>query len=111
MTKSVAKTKPDLTRFIEHCCVQRHYLFEVKKCGSTTCTTCNPPRLPQEVFSLPDPVPGEDGHYKPFGDVVGTKIDESHHPSLQKKAQRCKKEPSFHRQYSTCQEHRLDVAV
>ncbi len=97
MTKAVAKRKPDLTRFIEHCCVRRHYFFVVKKCGSTVCTTCNPPRLPPEVFStlhsLPDPVPGEDGHYKPFGDVFGTKTNESHRPSLQKKAQRRKTLP------------------
>ena len=66
LTKATAKLKPELVKWIEHCCLQRHYFFEIKKCGISTCTICKPPRLPQEVcnqlHSLPDPVPGEDGH-------------------------------------------------
>ena len=34
---------------------------------------------------LPDPVPNDNGHYKSFADVYGTKTNEEHRPSLQKK--------------------------
>ena len=39
----------------------------------------------EEVYFLPDPVPNDDGHYKSFEDVYGTKTSEEHRPSLQKK--------------------------
>ena len=51
------------------------------------CTICKPVRLPKEVSDslhiLPDPVPGEDGHFKSFENLLGTKNDERHRPSLQ----------------------------
>ena len=69
-------SKPGLAAFLQHCCTCRHYLFQIKKCGSETCDICKPVRLPKEVFNslqiLPDPVPGEDGHYKTLDDLLGT---------------------------------------
>lgn len=71
-----------------------HYSFCVKKCGKSDCTICTPPRLPNEVFEklafLPNPVLQEDGHYKPFDTVYGTKTSEEHRPSLQKRPTRRK---------------------
>ena len=44
--------------------------------------------MSKEAFSkvhyLPDPVPGEDGHYKKFDEVFGTDTNENHRPSLSK---------------------------
>ena len=89
--------KENLKKFMEHCCTHRHYFFVVKKCGSSDCDMCNPPRLPSNVFSeihiLPDPMPGDEGHYKGFADVYGTTTDESHRPSLQKKSKKTKTLP------------------
>ena len=53
---------PKLVEFMDHCCVSRTYFFTVKKCGSSDCEICDPPRLPVDVFcqlhNFPDPVPG-----------------------------------------------------
>ena len=80
--------KKDLNAFLQHCCTRRHYSFQIKKCGSDSCTICRPPRLPKQVFNslsvLPDPVPTEDGHYKSFEELLGTPTDGSFRPSLQK---------------------------
>ena len=47
-----------------------------------------PIRLLREVFDrikhLPFPVPGEDGHYKPFSDVFGSDASEEFRPSQKK---------------------------
>ena len=39
---------------------------------------------------MPDPMPGDDGHYKPYMDLLGTKTDETRRPSLQKVPKRTK---------------------
>ena len=43
-----------------------------------SCHICKPLRLPPEVFGnfkhLPDPVPGDDGHYQPMDSVYGNYI-------------------------------------
>ena len=97
LTKKELSSKQDLKVFLEHCCTCRHYSFQIKKCGSLTCTICKPVRLPKEVFDslhvLPDPVPGEDGHYKSFENLLGTKTDERHRPSLQRTPKRKKTLP------------------
>ena len=86
-TKSEIKDKEQLLKFLKHCCQERHYLFCIKKCGGTDCTTCTPPRMPEETFpqlhNLPDPLIGEDEHYQPFVDVFGTTTTEKDRPSLQ----------------------------
>jgi len=80
--------KHDLQEFLEHCCTTRHYFFSIKKCGKSTCTICRPPRCSPEDFEqlhyLPDPVPGEDLHYKSFEELYGKQTTEVHRPSLLK---------------------------
>ena len=81
------KVTENLQAFLKHCCRERHYFFDIKKCGDAACTICKPPRLPSDVFSklehFPDPMPGQDGHYKKFEEVFATKTVEEHRP-LQK---------------------------
>ena len=95
--KASLKDHTKLSEFYNHCCQVRHYSFCVKKCGKTNCHICLPPRLPHEDFQklsfLPDPVPQEDGHYKPFDSVYGTDTSEEHRPSLQKRPNRQKTLP------------------
>ena len=97
LTKKNLSSKQDLSAFMKHCCVSQHYSFQIKKCGSESCSVCGPIRLPKPVFDqlhfLPDPVPGEDGHYKGFKDLLGTKTDGTHRPSLQKASKRTKTLP------------------
>jgi len=68
------------------------------KCGSIECDICKPHvRLPKDIFNtihfLPDPVPGEDGHYKTLEQLLCSVTDESHRSSLQTKAKRTKTLP------------------
>ena len=92
ITKQSLSSKPSLSGFLEHCCRQRHYFFEIRKCGSTSCATCKPLRLPEDIFSrlqpLPDPMPGIDGHYLSFEESFGKETSERHRPSLQPKPKR-----------------------
>ena len=81
------QSRPGLKKFLDHCCQERLYSFSIKKCGSTTCSICNPPRLAAEVFStlhhLPDPVPDITGeHYRNFEDLYGTPTLEEYRPSM-----------------------------
>ena len=82
---SVKSLTPKLKEFLSHCCNQRHYFFEIKKCGESTCQICSPVRMPAEEFAklkrFPDPVPNDTGHYKPFSEVYGTTTTEDHRPS------------------------------
>lgn len=79
---------PSLVEFFTHCCRERHYFFDILKCGEQDCTTCKPPRLPLPEFSklghLPDPLPGEGDHYKAFDDVFKTVTTEEHRPSTKR---------------------------
>ena len=82
------KLPQKLQAFLKHCCRECHYFFDIKKCGDVACTICKPPRLPSDMFAnvhhFPDPMPGEEGHYKKFEEVFGTNTVEDHRPSLQK---------------------------
>ena len=91
LTKRSLPSKPDLVSFFEHCCVRHHYCFQIKKCGAVECSICKPPKLSKDIFDT--------GRYKPFQELLGSNTDESHQPSLQKKAKRTKTLPSKH---STC---------
>ena len=95
--KKSLESHKKLVDFLSHCCKSRHYFFTVKKCGRSTCTMCKPIRMPMEKFDLlchlPDPVPGEGGHYKPFLDVFGTSTSEEFRPSLQAKKSKQKSLP------------------
>jgi len=79
-----------LQLYLKHCCRERHYFFDIKKCGDSNCNMCKPPRLPAEEFTklkhLLDPViaADADGHYKKFDEVFGTSTMEEQRPSLQK---------------------------
>lgn len=94
LRKSSLDSKPQLKKFMDHCCVIHKY---ITKCGSLTCSICKPPHLPQEIFKqikfLPDPMPVEEGHYKPFSEVYGTTTSEEHCPSSTKKTKRRKTLP------------------
>ena len=76
------KVTQNLQAFLKHCCRERHYFFDIKKCGNAACTICKPPRLPPDLFSklqhFPDPMPGQDGHYKKFEEVFATNTVEEH---------------------------------
>lgn len=97
LTRKSISSKHGLAAFLKHCCTCHHYSFQIKKCSSETCNICKPSRLPKAVFdslhTLPDPVPGEDGHYMTLDDLLGTETDESHRPSLQKTPKRRKTLP------------------
>ena len=83
---------PGLKDLISHCYRQRHYFFEIKKCGKGDCTICSPVRMPMEEFDkikpFPDPMMKDDGHYKGFTEVYGTKTSESCRPSKQAKVKK-----------------------
>ena len=87
LTKKNVQAKPDVCEFMKHCCRIRHYSFQVRKCGKPGCFICRPVRMETSVFDslhfLPDPVPGEDDHYKLFSEVYGSETTEQHRPSLQ----------------------------
>ena len=82
----------DLHEFIKHCCQVRKYSFCVKKCGSPEFTLCKPVRMDPELFKsihfLPDPLIGEDNHYKCFSDVYGSTTTKRDCPSSQSKAKK-----------------------
>ncbi|CAH1269408.1 Hypp4174 [Branchiostoma lanceolatum] len=86
-TKLKLQSRKELLAFMQHCCVSRHYLFTVKKCGTDGCQHCKRPRLPAEVFSqlkeFPDPMLDNTGeHYRPFTEVYGSETTEADRPSL-----------------------------
>ena len=87
----ILKQKHGLRSFLEHCCIQRHYMFSIKKCGKADCCICTPVRLPSSVFEqshfIPDPV-SDSGkeHYLPFSELYETQTTEKHRPSLQEKS-------------------------
>ena len=88
---------PYLNQFFTHCCHQRHYFFDILKCGDPHCTICKPPRLPRNIFSklghLPDPIPGDDGHYKGFHTIFKTPTTEEYRPSKSEKRPKAKSLP------------------
>ena len=87
----------DLMEFMNHCCQSRHYHFTVKKCGQPSCSICKPVCMPKELFDqlhhLPDPIPGQDGHYKSFSEIFGMSTTEEFRPSLQAKKSKQKTLP------------------
>ena len=65
-----------------------YYTLSVLKCGDPSCKTCQPVGLPSEIFNkfhhLPDPMLGEDGHYKLFEEVIGKNTTEDGRRSKKK---------------------------
>lgn len=88
--------KSKLREFISFHCQERHYSFQVKKCGHDHCRfgVCQPPRLSQDVFDslswLPDPIPdtGSADHYTRYADLKGVATTDQHRPSSKNKADR-----------------------
>ena len=97
--KSDLKHAPAFHKFLSHCTRERHYFFEVKKCGQETCTICKPLRLSKDIFEqikpFPDPLPGSDGHYLSFSNIYGSQTSEQHRPTLKKRSCKQKTLP-FH---------------
>ena len=68
---------PKLNMLLKHSTKQCTYLYSIKKCGESNCSSCKKPWLLTDVFQkishLPDPVPDEDNpnHYKKFADLYG----------------------------------------
>lgn len=79
--------KEKLQNFFQTHCTRRRYMFSVKKCATSSCTLCKPPRLPPDVFQslhqIPDPVPQGD-RYQDFATLYGTNTSKQHRPSLTK---------------------------
>ena len=90
---------PLIREFMSHCCRERHYFFEVRKCGESLCTMCLQLQLPDDVYArvsdFPDPVMKDDGHCRSFTEVFGSATSEEHRPSLQKRAQKEKTLPFY----------------
>lgn len=88
-TQKDLKAKVLLGSFISKHCKIRHYMFSVKKCGSSTCNVCKAPRVPAEIFEtlhhLPDPEPSDGERYKPFEEVYRKPTSEKFRPSLKEK--------------------------
>ena len=67
--------------------VKSKSIFSVKKCGINNCSSYFAPQLPPDMFStlyhLPDPETSEinEGHYKTFNKIYGTKTSEKFLPS------------------------------
>ena len=84
-TQVKLKNKSALMNFMKTHCLERHYMFSVKKCGLEDCHVCRSPRLTPEHFQtlnhLPDPVPRGD-HYEAFETLYGTETKEIYRPSF-----------------------------
>ncbi|CAG8523511.1 4076_t:CDS:2, partial [Scutellospora calospora] len=84
--RTMEHIKKKLKEFMDHCCTIRHYFFTIKKCGKVDCCICRPCHCTPEEFEqlkqLPDPISGEDLHYKSFEELYGTPTTEKHRPSL-----------------------------
>ena len=67
-TKSAVTENALSSQFFSHCCQERHYYFEIKKCGKAECHICKPVRLDssffQTIHNFLDPIPAENNHYK-----------------------------------------------
>ena len=103
-TKTALKDKTKLHEFIKHCCQVRKYSFCVQKCGSPEYTLCKPVRIDPELFKsvhfLPDPLIGEDNHYKSFADLYGSTTTERDCPSFSQP--KAKKRSHSHLASSMC---------
>ena len=107
LTKKNLQAKANVCAFMKHCCRIRHYSFQVKKCGKPSCSLCKQVRMDPEQFKtlhfLPDPIPGDDDHYKKFVDVYGSATTEEHRPSLRSTRKSAFAESWFYSQPTTCQ--------
>lgn len=76
--RSKAKLHDFLAKHYRLC----HYMFSFKKCGLASCSVCNAPRLPEEVFNDLCHLPSDGEKYKSLNDVNKTNTAEEFRPSL-----------------------------
>ena len=50
LRKHTLQSKSHLKAVLDHCCVMRKYMFQIKKCGSRLCGICKFPCLPSDTF-------------------------------------------------------------
>ena len=109
--KEHLKDHPAIAAFITHCCQCTQYTFDILKCGESSCTICKPVRLPPDMFQklshIPHPVLGEDNHYKPFTEVLGSETKEEC-PSLELKEQKKKKNTLL---FTGCLQHVKNAGI
>ncbi|XP_033749002.1 uncharacterized protein LOC117333692 [Pecten maximus] len=80
-TQKDLSSKQDYQQFLKTHCIQRQYLFQIRKCENPTC--CTPKRCPQtEIPAVPDPVLSQDkAHFKPLEAVIGQATTDEDRPS------------------------------
>ena len=87
-TAAKVKDKVAFQQFRSKHMVARHYFISLKKCGETTCSTCQPFTLPEEeakvLHHLPDPMLQHSNadHFQAFSSVYGKPTTEKDRPSL-----------------------------
>ena len=85
ITQKKIKDKKSLTAFIKTHYKARKYMFSILKGNKPECNVCAPPRLPlkvvQQLSHVPDFIPDEGDHYKPFSEIYGHLTTEQHMPS------------------------------
>uniref|UniRef100_U9T4T2 Uncharacterized protein n=1 Tax=Rhizophagus irregularis (strain DAOM 181602 / DAOM 197198 / MUCL 43194) TaxID=747089 RepID=U9T4T2_RHIID len=87
-TSDILSKKTHLQQFMKTHCRQRQYVFQIKKCGQSSCTICKSVQLPHDVFDsldwLPDPIPStvDKDHYAKFQTVYQSETTEQHRPTL-----------------------------
>ena len=86
-TRVVVQNKAEFQEFYKKHCLDRHYMFSVKKCTETECKFHQAPRIPDfdKVHHIPDPIPDGE-HYKPFSELYGTETTGRYRPSLTTRA-------------------------
>ena len=87
-TAVTLKNKPLIKGFLDYCCKQCIYYFSAKKYRNSEFATCQPVRLPPDVFErlhhLPNPIPDE-ATLKSFKQYMVTKLlTSSYHQNNQK---------------------------
>ncbi|XP_053378441.1 uncharacterized protein LOC128548073 [Mercenaria mercenaria] len=72
-------SKAEYQRFLKEHCIERHYVFQIRKCDKPEC--CRLKRGP-DVPRRPDPVLSNDNkHFKQFDKVLGQDTTDSDRPS------------------------------
>ncbi|XP_014676567.1 PREDICTED: uncharacterized protein LOC106816458 [Priapulus caudatus] len=101
------------TAWVEQHCRERHYTFQIKKCGDPNC--CIPPRA-SNLSWLPDPVLDESGeHYLKYKEVMSRNNDttEADRPSLKpvkEKPQRKRTSQALENQAETGDSQQMDTS-
>ena len=108
-TKKLVSKKPALCAFLEHCCIARHYSFQVKKCGIPTCHICKPVRMNADqlctTFLIRYQIPMNTTSVSQM--YMVKKNTEEYRPSLQATRKNSKQSLGF----TPCQQHALNVGL